>query len=106
VGIHLLVYQGEGNFMIGSEMKMKGLIVAALVLASSSVFAAQNLPAASTPAVEHYTYSDHLDIKRVIDSPDITSFCGIRPVRMTYEDHQNHIHVMEYDVSGSGCDDN
>ncbi|MFK4135019.1 DUF2790 domain-containing protein [Pseudomonas luteola] len=88
-------------------MKMKGLIVAALVLASSSVLADQ-IPsdAASTPVVEHYTYSDHMDIKRVIDSPDITSFCGVRPVRMTYEDHNDKVHVMEYQVSGSGCNDN
>jgi hypothetical protein len=86
---------------------MKSVVVVAFAFVSSCAFADQiSSDASHTAAIEHYQYSDHLDIKRVIESPDVTSFCGIRPVRMTYEDHDSHIHVMEYEVSGSGCNDN
>ncbi|WP_244309060.1 DUF2790 domain-containing protein [Pseudomonas duriflava] len=83
-----------------------GLLMVLVIASGSAVAAQQNDLAKVSPAVEHYSYSDHLDIKRVIDTPDLSSFCGIRPIRMTYEDHQNHIHILEYEASGMSCNDN
>ena len=53
--------------------------------------------------VEHYSYSSHLDIAKVIDKSPVPETYGVVPVQMTYEDHQGQRHTMEYLVMGNGC---
>lgn len=38
--------------------------------------------------VEQYSYSQHLDIARVISMSEVPNVCEVVPARMTYEDSQ------------------
>lgn len=80
---------------------MKALL--ALMMAATSGFAFAAVAADTQPAVEHYSYSDKLDIARVIDKTPVPYVCGVVPQKMTYEDHQGHRHTLEYLVMGNGC---
>ncbi|WP_271407738.1 DUF2790 domain-containing protein [Pseudomonas sp. Q1-7] len=81
---------------------MKTLVVAlSLSLATSAALAANANP--STQPVIQYEYGVHLDIARVVQMTDLTTFCGIGPARMTYEDSQMQTKTIEYLVWGSGC---
>jgi len=74
----------------------------ALLLLIASVFSAAAM--ADEPlAVEHYSYSQHLDIAHVISTTDIANVCAVVPVRMTYEDTNGQKHILEYRVMGNGC---
>lgn len=53
--------------------------------------------------VEQYTYSQHLDIAKVISMSEIPNVCEVVPARMTYEDSQGQKHILEYRVMGNGC---
>lgn len=53
--------------------------------------------------VEQYSYSQHLDIAKVISMSEIPNVCEVVPARMTYEDSQGHKHILEYRVMGNGC---
>lgn len=55
------------------------------------------------PAVEQYSYSQHLDIARVISISEVANVCAVVPVRMTYEDSKGQKHILEYRAMGSGC---
>ncbi|WP_288439016.1 DUF2790 domain-containing protein [uncultured Pseudomonas sp.] len=54
-------------------------------------------------SVEQYTYSQHLDIARVISMSEVPNVCEVVPARMTYEDSNGHKHILEYRVMGNGC---
>ncbi|WP_426809063.1 DUF2790 domain-containing protein [Pseudomonas sp. WOUb67] len=56
--------------------------------------------------VEQYSYSQHLDIARVISMSEVPDVCRVVPARMTYEDSQGNKHVLEYRVMGNGCSNN
>lgn len=56
--------------------------------------------------VEQYSYSQHLDIARVISMSAVPDVCQVVPARMTYEDSQGKQHVLEYRVMGNGCSNN
>jgi hypothetical protein len=56
--------------------------------------------------VEQYSYSQHLDIARVISMSEVPNVCQVVPARMTYEDSQGNEHVLEYRVMGNGCSNN
>ncbi|MFJ4453844.1 DUF2790 domain-containing protein [Pseudomonas sp. NPDC089392] len=56
--------------------------------------------------VEQYSYSQHLDIARVISMSEVPNVCQVVPARMTYEDSQGKEHVLEYRVMGNGCSNN
>lgn len=56
--------------------------------------------------VEQYSYSQHLDIARVISMSEVPNVCQVVPARMTYEDSQGNKHVLEYRVMGNGCSNN
>jgi len=53
--------------------------------------------------VEQYSYSQHLDIARVISMSEVPNVCEVVPARMTYEDSQGQKHILEYRVMGNGC---
>ncbi len=53
--------------------------------------------------VEQYSYSQHLDIAKVISMSEIPNVCEVVPARMTYEDSQGQKHILEYRVMGNGC---
>ncbi|ANI33298.1 MULTISPECIES: DUF2790 domain-containing protein [Pseudomonas] len=78
----------------------KALIAASFVMMGSQVALADE------PVVEHYTYSSHPDIAKVVRQDPIPDVCGVVPVQMTYIDHQGQQHTMEYSVMGNGCHDN
>ncbi|HGA2318285.1 TPA: DUF2790 domain-containing protein [Pseudomonas putida] len=61
--------------------------------------------AVQTP-VEHYSYSQHLDIARVVSISAVPDVCEVVPARMTYDDSHGHRHVLEYRVLGNGCSNN
>jgi hypothetical protein len=83
---------------------MKALMVLALSSLCTLAMADDGVPeTAQSLPVEQYDYSMHLDIARVIKSPQIPNVCEVVPVRMTYEDSQQKRHVLEYEVMGSGC---
>lgn len=51
--------------------------------------------------VEQYSYSQHLDIARVISMSEVPNVCEVVPARMTYEDSQGQKHILEYRVMGN-----
>ncbi|ANY88769.1 MULTISPECIES: DUF2790 domain-containing protein [Pseudomonas] len=53
--------------------------------------------------VEQYSYSQHLDIARVLSMSEVPNVCEVVPARMTYEDSQGQKHILEYRVMGNGC---
>lgn len=53
--------------------------------------------------VEQYSYSQHLDIARVISMSEVPNVCEVVPARMTYEDSKGQKHILEYRVMGNGC---
>ncbi|MDH4566227.1 DUF2790 domain-containing protein [Pseudomonas sp. BN414] len=80
---------------------MKTLVVAlSLSLASTVTLAAST---ENAPPVTQYEYGVHLDIARVLEMTDLSTFCGIGPARMTYEDSQMQTKTLEYLVWGTGC---
>lgn len=81
---------------------MKTLVVAlSLSLASTVAFAAGTDQ--GSPPVTQYEYGQHLDIARVVEMTDLSTFCGIGSARMTYEDSQMQQKTLEYLVWGTGC---
>jgi hypothetical protein len=84
------------------ESTMKTLVVAlSMSLASSAALAASTDQA--TQPVTEYQYGVHLDIARVVQMTDLSTFCGVGPARMTYEDSQMQERTIEYLVWGTGC---
>jgi hypothetical protein len=87
--------------------QMKALIALMLASACTTVMAEETSTANTAPLpVEPYTYSQHLDIAKVIAMSDIPSVCEVVPARMTYEDSHGQRHIMEYRVMGNGCSNN
>ena len=53
--------------------------------------------------VEQYSYSQHLDIAKVLSMSEIPNVCEVVPARMTYKDSKGQKHILEYRVMGNGC---
>ena len=82
---------------------MKSLISAlTLSLVATGALAGTMDPPAQPP-VTQYTYGMHLDIARIVEMTDLSTFCGIMPARMTYEDSRMQRNTIEYLVWGTGC---
>lgn len=81
---------------------MKTLVVA-LSLSLVATAALATSTDQGTPRVTQYEYGVHLDIARVLEMTDLSTFCGIGPARMTYEDSQMQTKTLEYLVWGTGC---
>ena len=83
---------------------MKALLVLALGSFCAAAIADEvaNSTAEQIP-VEQYSYSQHLDIAKVISMSEIPNVCEVVPARMTYEDSQGQKHILEYRVMGNGC---
>ena len=79
---------------------MKLLILGvATLLATGSVFAADN-----TGVIHDATGAYvHLDVAKVLSSSDTGNQCGIVPAQLRYLDHQERLHVLDYQVQGTGC---
>ncbi|WP_194791489.1 DUF2790 domain-containing protein [Pseudomonas sp. UFMG81] len=82
---------------------MFALILGALCNAAMAADVEQQVEQAP---VEQYSYSQHLDIARVISMSEVPNVCQVVPARMTYEDSQGNEHVLEYRVMGNGCSNN
>ncbi|MBJ9978310.1 DUF2790 domain-containing protein [Pseudomonas sp. S75] len=82
---------------------MKALLVLLLGGVCSAAMADDATRAAEQIPVEQYTYSQHLDIAKVLAMSPVASVCEVVPARMTYEDSQGHRHILEYRVMGNGC---
>jgi len=76
---------------------MKRLLAVACLFPSCAALAAQDAPPA-----EDYHFGQKLDIKRVVQAPEL-DFCGIREVEMIYEDSTGQRHTLRYPVWGQGC---
>ncbi|WP_248749268.1 DUF2790 domain-containing protein [Pseudomonas sp. MWU15-20650] len=76
---------------------MKALFVLMLGVFCSAAMADEAI------AVEHYSYSQSLDIAHVISTSEVADVCAVVPVRMTYEDSKGQQHILEYHVMGNGC---
>ncbi|MFV3372029.1 DUF2790 domain-containing protein [Pseudomonas sp. NY15435] len=76
---------------------MKPRFAIACLFTSCAALAAQEVPPA-----QDYHYGEKLDIKHVVQAPDL-DFCGIREVEMTYEDSAGQRHTLRYPVWGQGC---
>jgi len=81
---------------------MKSLIAFALS-GFCRVAMADETAASPQPVVEPYSYSQHLDIARVISSTPIPDVCAVVPMQMTYDDHNGQRHTMSYLIMGNGC---
>lgn len=81
---------------------MKALLVLVLGSFCGAAMAGEAKDTEHIP-VEHYTYSQHLDIARVISMSEVPNVCEVVPARMTYEDSKGQRHVLEYRVMGNGC---
>ncbi|AIR90009.1 DUF2790 domain-containing protein [Pseudomonas cremoricolorata] len=80
-------------------------VLLALVLGSvcGAALADDAASATAEPAVETYSYSQHLDIAKVLNMSPVANVCAVVPARMTYEDSHGQRHVVEYEVMGNGC---
>ncbi|UQB78768.1 DUF2790 domain-containing protein [Pseudomonas shirazica] len=81
---------------------MKALLVLVLGSLCSAAMAGEAKDAEQIP-VEQYSYSQHLDIARVISMSEVPNVCEVVPARMTYEDSKGQKHILEYRVMGNGC---
>ncbi|MCY1418326.1 hypothetical protein D9M71_338810 [compost metagenome] len=81
---------------------MKALLVLVLGSLCGAAMAGEGKDAEQIP-VEQYSYSQHLDIARVISMSEVPNVCEVVPARMTYEDSQGQKHILEYRVMGNGC---
>jgi len=81
---------------------MKALLVLVLGSLCGAAMAGEAKDAAQIP-VEQYSYSQHLDIARVISMSEVPNVCEVVPARMTYEDSKGQKHILEYRVMGNGC---
>lgn len=82
---------------------MKALLVLVLGGFCSAVMADDVAKDAEQIPVEQYSYSQHLDIARVLSMSEVPNVCEVVPARMTYEDSQGQKHILEYRVMGNGC---
>lgn len=82
---------------------MKTLVALVLVGVSSFALADEVKTAAAQPVLEHYDYSTHLDIAKVISLSTLPNVCEVVPATMTYEDHQGQRHTIAYRAMGDGC---
>ena len=86
---------------------MKALLVMALSSLCATAALADEAPtdvaSQSTPIVEDYTYSTHLDVAKVVSMSEVPDVCKVVPVKMEYEDSQGQRHILNYHVMGNGC---
>ncbi|MGC6370395.1 DUF2790 domain-containing protein [Pseudomonas sp. K2I15] len=86
---------------------MKALLVMALSSLCATAALADEAPtdvaSQSTPTVEDYTYSTHLDVAKVLSMSEVPDVCQVVPVKMEYEDSQGQRHILQYQVMGNGC---
>lgn len=82
---------------------MKALLVLVLGSLCSSAMAAEVAQNAEQIPVEQYSYSQHLDIAKVISMDEVPNVCEVVPAHMTYEDSKGQKHILEYRVMGNGC---
>lgn len=47
-----------------------------------------------------------LDIARILESTDLTRFCGVQTARLEYLDHLGRTHLLEYPVAGHCSSEN
>jgi hypothetical protein len=59
----------------------------------------------AAPEVVQYKYGRILDIAKVVSMTPTTTYCGVVPSRMTYEDSSGKLNTLEYQVLGSNCPD-
>jgi hypothetical protein len=82
---------------------MKALLVLALGGLCSAAMADEVANDVEQIPVEQYSYSQHLDIARVLSMSEVPNVCEVVPARMTYEDSKGRKHILEYRVMGNGC---
>lgn len=82
---------------------MKFLLLVMLGSLSGAVLADEASSNGAETLVEQYSYSQDLDIAKVISMSDVPNVCKVVPARMTYEDSKGHRHILEYRVMGNGC---
>lgn len=85
---------------------MKYIAFAALVSISFFASANDNTGNSAAPKAEQYTYSEHLDVAKIIkmtsDSATKNS-CGPVEAHMIYLDSKGATHDMEYTLEGYAC---
>jgi hypothetical protein len=84
----------------GGIVMKKILFLALALTASLSAYAQEAVVA---PEAVRYAYGMHLDVAKVIHITPTADVCGPTPVQMTYRDLHGEIHILEYNVIGSGC---
>ncbi|MDF0732257.1 DUF2790 domain-containing protein [Pseudomonas entomophila] len=82
---------------------MKALLALVLGGLCSAAMADEVAQDVGQTPVEQYSYSQHLDIARVISISEVPNVCEVAPAHMTYEDSKGQRHVLEYRVMGNGC---
>ncbi|MBV4535096.1 MULTISPECIES: DUF2790 domain-containing protein [Pseudomonas] len=82
---------------------MKALLVLVLGGLCSAAMADEVANDVEQIPVEQYSYSQHLDIARVLSMSEVPNVCEVVPARMTYEDSKGQKHILEYRVMGNGC---
>jgi len=85
---------------------MKTSLFAALMMVSAFASAGENVTNVTAPEVEQYTYSEHLDIDKVISmttAQDTDHVCGPVQAHMVYVDHKGVTHDLEYVIEAYGC---
>ena len=82
-------------------MKLIALGFTAL-LVTGSAFAADAAPAANV-IHDKTGFFVHLDVAKVLSSTDTYGQCGVVPAQLRYLDHQNRVHVLDYQVQDTGC---
>ena len=86
---------------------MKTLMFAVLMMSSIAASAAEGGIGSDTVAqIEHYNYSQSLDVKGVIKmstASEINLVCGPVEAHMIYLDSIGVKHNLEYEIMGYGC---
>ena len=82
---------------------MKFLLLVMLSSVCGAVLADEASLIEQGTSVEQYSYSQDLDIAKVISMSEVPNVCKVVPARMMYEDSKGHRHILEYRVMGNGC---
>lgn len=86
-------------------MEMFQVVMAALLTGIVfNVMAADAAPGTSAKVdTQEYSYSQELDVAKVISMSQVPDICAVVPAEMVYEDSTGQRHTLTYKVMGNGC---
>ncbi|SFB62484.1 DUF2790 domain-containing protein [Azotobacter beijerinckii] len=98
LAIATIYFIAMGNAVSAAEVEPDPLAADTQLIASHEPTSDEK-----TAEVNDYTYSDKLDIRKVVAIESNSMACGLAPALMTYEDTHGEVHTVHYQIMGTGC---